>query len=219
MATPCTSDVQMATDCVPVEELTPGADISQDMMITLLDCEGQGDRGEAHDVQLMAPLLLVTKAVLYNWKGGLEKNTILQRLGTLVKAASMIATSQETTSNSTGKPFGHLHFVVRDWVDQRPESLTAVTKALLDEEEGTDEELSLRNIIRRDLKDNFESITIWLFPPPRDTSAVGKINFAERTPAFLNQLNRLRPVLQEQLLQPMEVQFENLNTVLTVSIV
>eukprot|EP00050_Salpingoeca_kvevrii_P018039 m.70273 g.70273 ORF g.70273 m.70273 type:complete len:558 (-) comp7869_c2_seq1:2826-4499(-) len=211
LATPCTSDVQMTPDVVALRDLAtvdggcPAGSDETEMMITLLDCEGQGDRGEAHDIALMAPLLLVTKVVLYNWKGGLEKNTILQRLGTLVKAASMIATSQNTTPNSTGKPFGHLHLVLRDWAKCDDEAAELVRKALFDDEAGDDPELVMRNSIRAELKANFESMQIWLFPPPRtDANDTTKILFVQRSELFMSRLGALRECICTQMLQPME---------------
>lgn len=50
-----------------------------------------GDKDIEHDVSLAAPMLLCSKAVLFNWMGGLQKDAILNQLAVLTTAATRYA--------------------------------------------------------------------------------------------------------------------------------
>ena len=53
------------------------------MQVGFVDVEGQGDQSEAYDALLVTPLLLLSKVILFNWKGGVEKTSMLKLLATL----------------------------------------------------------------------------------------------------------------------------------------
>ena len=93
------SDYSRAAEEVPVE-------------VGFVDVEGQGDESEAYDALLVTPLLLLSKVILFNWKGGVEKTSMLKLLATLAHAASKI----DTGAAEDEPIFGHLHIVFRDWV-------------------------------------------------------------------------------------------------------
>ena len=77
-----------------------------------VDTEGQGDNDVESDATLLTPVLLLSKVVLFNWKGGLQKNQILNELAVLVEVGNCVSSN----SFDKGKPkFGHLHIVLRDF--------------------------------------------------------------------------------------------------------
>jgi len=58
--------------------------------VAFVDVEGQGDRGVDYDVMLTAPLLLVSKATIFNWRGKMAKDEMLNKLGVLAQASRMV---------------------------------------------------------------------------------------------------------------------------------
>ncbi len=76
-----------------------------------VDSEGQGDEDVDSDAKLLTPILLLSKVILFNWKGGLQKNLILNELAILVDVGNCVSNSFE---DDTSK-FGHLHIVLRDF--------------------------------------------------------------------------------------------------------
>ncbi len=77
-----------------------------------VDTEGQGDEDVDSDTTLLTPILLLSKVVLFNWKGGLQKNQILNELAILVEVGNCV--SSNSLEDDTSK-FGHLHIVLRDF--------------------------------------------------------------------------------------------------------
>ena len=176
------------------------------MKIGFIDAEGQGDKDTTYDANLVCPILLASKCVIFNWKDSLQKDRILQLLGVMHKAAINVAEEGEIeVSGGSEKIFGHLHVIFRDWqyVDSTPESVKA---DLFKEERSADTDARLRNSIRSDIKNSFESITVWLFPPPVVSSAklTNKLRVDELSDAFKTQLQALRVSLGTQLSHPMK---------------
>jgi hypothetical protein len=83
------------------------------LRVGFVDVEGQGDESDQYDALLVTPLLLLSKVVVFNWKGGVEKTSILKLLTSLARAASSIDLGN--TGDDGHKIFGHLHIVFRDW--------------------------------------------------------------------------------------------------------
>lgn len=54
--------------------------------VGFVDVEGQGDRDSLFDVNLALPILVSSAVVIFNWHGPLQRNTLLDGLGTLAKA-------------------------------------------------------------------------------------------------------------------------------------
>ena len=64
------------------------------------------------DVTLLTPVLLLSKVILFNWKGGLQKTKILDELAILVEVANSVSSKNFSDDSPT---FGHLHIVLRDF--------------------------------------------------------------------------------------------------------
>ncbi|CAN0313167.1 unnamed protein product, partial [Scytosiphon promiscuus] len=62
--------------------------------IGFVDVEGKGDKDINYELKLATPLLLLSKVVIYNWRGLPAKATILDSLGTMRAAAATIELSQ-----------------------------------------------------------------------------------------------------------------------------
>jgi hypothetical protein len=103
------------------------------------------------------------------------------------------------------KVFGHLHVVFRDWqyVDSTAQS---VKDDIFKDERSADTDARLRNAIRSDIKNSFQSITVWLFPPPVASASdlATKLKVGNTSEAFKTQLKALRIQLANQLSEPMK---------------
>ena len=99
----CTKGVQVAS---VVHEVGDGG------CAFFVDTEGQGDEDVDSDITLLTPILLLSKVILFNWKGGLQKNQILNELAILVEVGKCV--SSNSFEDDTSK-FGHLLIVLRDF--------------------------------------------------------------------------------------------------------
>lgn len=79
---------------------------TQAIRVGFVDAEGQGDKDVSYDANLICPILLASKCVIFNWKGDLQKDHILNTLGIMCRAAQNVGVE---SSGSTGSKFGHLH--------------------------------------------------------------------------------------------------------------
>ena len=115
----------------------------------------------------------------------------------MTRAAHNVAqTSAETT-----KKFGHLHIVFRDWqsVDSNTES---VYQHIFGMEQTA--ESAVRNQIRKDVLQSFESVSVWLFDAPSESTAALKtrLTIDKTSAAFRQQVRGLRASLSNQLRAP-----------------
>lgn len=160
------------------------------------DAEGQGDKDVEYDAELVCPILLISKIVIFNWKGDLQKDHLLQTLGIMSQAAKNVG--EEASSGAGARtPFGHLHIVFRDWqaVDTTAEE---VLSDLL-RPEGTTAGRA-RDLIRAELKKCFASIKAWLFDAPAQTELLKtRLTLDLCTPKFRKQVRELRLALSQQL--------------------
>jgi hypothetical protein len=86
------------------------------LRVGFVDAEGQGDRDVSYDANLICPVLLASKCVLFNWKGDLQKDHILSTLGIMTRAAQNVGSDNNANGQPGGRhKFGHLHIVFRDW--------------------------------------------------------------------------------------------------------
>ena len=123
-----------------------------------------------------------------------QKDKILNHLGIMHKAAINVAT--EGNLGEEDEPiFGHLHIVFRDWRFQGDER--SVLNDIFKEERSADTAAAVRNQIRRSVKESFQSVRVWLVPPPcSDTSALRSELVMERTSReFRLKIRELRGVL------------------------
>ena len=77
-----------------------------------VDTEGQGDEDVDSDTTLLTPIVLLSKVILFNWKGGMQKNQILNELALLVEVGDCVSSNSFKDGKSK---FGHLHVVLRDF--------------------------------------------------------------------------------------------------------
>ena len=73
-----------------------------------VDTEGRGNQDDDNDITLLTPILLLSKVILFNWKGGLQIVQILNELAILVEVAKRV-------SSDSSQTFGHLFIVLRDF--------------------------------------------------------------------------------------------------------
>ena len=167
--------------------------------IGFVDAEGQGDRNVTYDATLVCPILLASKCVIFNWKGDLQKDHILETLGIMTKAAANVgnetATSKTSTTTSTSK-FSHLHIVFRDWQAANSDS-DDVYHSLFDLENNNDSET--RDRIRKEVLKSFASVKVWLFDAPTDSvqALKSKLTIDKTTFIFREQIRELRLGMQK----------------------
>ena len=115
----------------------------------------------------------------------------------MTRAAQNVAHS----SAEATKKFGHLHIVFRDWqsVDSNTESVYQHIFGM----ESTGES-AVRNQIRKDVLQSFESVSVWLFDAPSESTAALKtrLTIDKTSAAFRQQIRGLRAALSNQLRSP-----------------
>ena len=145
-----------------------------------VDVEGLGDKGKAYDVHLIAPLLLVSKVLIYNWKGAPNKHVMLDSLHTLGEAAQRVNNTQSAAAAASaatadggdgggggaggGPIFGHLVVVLRDW-HTTDEVYSLLFEAEAEPKHG-DDAIRARNLARSLVLGAFESISVRCLPFP-----------------------------------------------------
>lgn len=184
--------------------------------IAFVDVEGQGDRDLTYDANLVCPVVLTSRCVIFNWKDSLQRDRLLNLLAVMQRAAFNVATEEEEEEEEGGdksqeygntlaphtKIFGHLHIVFRDWAyDGTKET---VYKTLFTQERSLAPDAVARNQIRSVLQNAFESISIWLLPPPvdRTTDLNKELRTGDLSDAFKVQVTALRHALAEQVKAP-----------------
>lgn len=175
--------------------------------IAFVDVEGQGDRDLTYDANLVCPVVLTSRCVLFNWKDSLQRDRVLNLLAVMQRAAYNVATEEEGGYGGPGgipqsKIFGHLHIVFRDWSYQGTRE--SVYSTLFTPERSLAADAVARNQIRSVLEGAFESITIWLLPPPvdRTTDLHKELRESDLSDGFKAQVQALRHVLAEQVKTP-----------------
>ena len=179
--------------------------------IAFVDVEGQGDRDLTYDANLVCPVVLTSRCVIFNWKDSLQRDRLLNLLAVMQRAAFNVATEEEDGGEGGGggkapaeqsKIFGHLHIVFRDWAyDGTKET---VFKTLFTQERSLAPDAVARNQIRSVLENAFESISIWLLPPPveRTTDLTKELRAGDLSDTFKSQVTALRHALAEQVKNP-----------------
>lgn len=93
-ATPCTQGIDISRHTMPLSDFASidGNSIrtSTNMNVGFVDAEGQGDRDVEYDANLVCPVLLASKCVIFNWKDSLQKDRLLNHLGIMAKAAENV---------------------------------------------------------------------------------------------------------------------------------
>ena len=191
--------IDLCAETKSLDDFSEGAVSNENQInIGFVDAEGQGDRDTSYDARVACPILLASQCVLFNWKDSLQKDRMLNLLGVMTRAASSVK-----VDGGGDKCFGHLHIVFRDWAFDG--DVDAVKRQLLDPEAaGAEEDADRRNEVRRILRGAFESIHVWLLPPPvertRDLQKVLKESML--SDEFKDAVAGLKGVLSTQLASP-----------------
>jgi hypothetical protein len=215
---PCTQGVDMCSHVMNLQSFA-GRSTDQDLFksevrVGFVDAEGMGDRDVTYDARLITPVLLTSKCIIFNWKNAVQKDRILNLLGVMAVAARGIDL-EGGNDGGPRKKFSHLHMVFRDWTFDPSQSSTEAEQDVWNQifepeplpEEGNDAHQSgeaARNVARQELRDAFETIRVWLFPPPVDDceGLAKEIRFAAISAGFRQKLDGLREALTAQLLVP-----------------
>ena len=70
-------------------------------LVGFVDAAGLGDFDVAADVNLVCPVLLASKCVIFNWKGDFQKKEILNGLGIMSSAAKNVSLTNQELSSGT----------------------------------------------------------------------------------------------------------------------
>eukprot|EP00937_MAST-01D_sp_MAST-1D-sp2_P003764 g3764.t1 len=197
----CTRGVDLSAKVVAPDALWEGA--AGGVHVGFVDVEGQGVEGAEYDTLLVTPALLLSKVLLFNWRGAPEADTMLELLGVLADAAESInLPGDDICSDDEGAEdvreeniFGHLHLVFRDWTF---ESDTAA-RELLDLEKPKSRSAKTRNTIRKTLKRVFTTITTWTLPVPVDNLQSTRVAQGSLTRGFIERVEELRETVGRQL--------------------
>jgi hypothetical protein len=128
---------------------------------------------------------------------------ILNLLAVLQHASHNIDMEHSGGEQQTHRVFGHLHIVMRDW--QYTGSKEDVWRQLLEpEKRAITPDAAVRNELRRTLKESFESISVWLLPPPTEATKDLSRQLCARdlSDTFVQGVDSLRLALGEQLVDP-----------------
>jgi hypothetical protein len=211
----CTSGVDISARLMTVPRFAAGggkddeAAPSTAMRVGFVDTEGQGDQGVEYDTMLVAPIAIMAKVVIFNWRGAPNKSGILDLLGTLAKAEMEVDLGGGGAADADAPPFGHLHIVLRDFSLDAEEGEESAEVMLLEKLLGAEvvgkrgaRAATSRNEIRVLLKRSFASIAIWAFPPPVDDISTTEISTETLTDDFRAKLEEFRAAAAEQLQSP-----------------
>ncbi|CAN0040095.1 unnamed protein product, partial [Phaeothamnion confervicola] len=180
-ADPCTQGVDVSSTIFGLQDFlhaggadTPANSGQHDQtgpLIGFVDAEGSGDRHESYELKLVTPVIIVSRVVVYNWKGLPNRATMLSSLAVLAMAAAAVDDSERSNA------FGCLVILCRD-VDPSEEEncgrkvmgIEDETAAEEDDGFGESEEAQAatkrRNNIRRQLQDAFATVIVKCLPDP-----------------------------------------------------
>jgi hypothetical protein len=113
----CTQGIDISEKWMSVTDFSrvDGGDPCEgDAKVGFVDAEGQGDRDVSYDANLVCPILLASKCVIFNWKGDLQKDHIMSTLGIMTRAAKNVSlTEDELASGMESVPHVSLFFGMR----------------------------------------------------------------------------------------------------------
>ena len=170
---PCTQGVDISSHLTTLRKFASHLDVSNDdeIAIGFVDAEGQGDRDISYDSRLICPVLLASKAIIFNWKDSMQKDRILNQLSVLAEAAKSISDDADTPAENNTQVFGNLHIVFRDWnfTDSDGEAVKRDLFALECSEDNDDAKTNARRSREAVLRDHarlailnvFQSVNVW----------------------------------------------------------
>lgn len=93
----CTQGIDISEKWMTVKDFSKvygGVSCEGKTKVGFVDAEGQGDRDVSYDANLVCPILLASKCVIFNWKGDLQKDHIMSTLGIMTRAAKNVTLSE-----------------------------------------------------------------------------------------------------------------------------
>lgn len=186
----CTQGIDISNKWLSLldfSRIDSGRAVSGKIKVGFVDAEGQGDKDISYDANLICPILLASKCVIFNWKGDLQKDHILSTLGVMTRAAQSVGVDGEGDSEAN---FGHLHIVFRDWQAVNTNA-NSTFKALFEMENTVAG--ATRDQIRADVLKSFASIRVWLMDAPSDSvqALKSKLTFDKTSVTFKAQVSVL----------------------------
>ena len=98
----CTQGIDISEKWMTVKDFSKvygGLSCEGSNKVGFVDAEGQGDRDVSYDANLVCPILLTSKCVIFNWKGDLQKDHIMSTLGIMTRAAKNVSLSEGELSS------------------------------------------------------------------------------------------------------------------------
>lgn len=186
----CTKDVKM----FPMK----GEIVGDNGAVCFIDTEGQGDEDEDSDAMLLTPVIILSKVIIYNLKGCIQKWEILRKIGMLVKVGEYVSSKSFEDGD---RKFGHLFIVLRDGLEG---TAADVHKLLFAPEKGRlNVKEKARNQIREKLLASFESIETVMLPPPCNSFQETKnISFDMTSDDFKKGVQELKAKMMVKLSEP-----------------
>ena len=202
----CTQGIDISSKWLSLEEFSKidsdsALKAAPAVRVGFVDAEGQGDKDVGYDAELVCPILLVSRCCIFNWKGDLQKDHLLQTLGIMSRAAKNVredsGSSASGSCSSTAPPFGHLHIVFRDW--QAVDTTEAEVLSDLFRPEGTAASRA-RDLIRAEVQAAFLSVRVWLIDAPASSEQLKtKLSLEATSAKFRSQIRQLRGALSQQM--------------------
>mmetsp|Transcript_14601 Transcript_14601/g.19103 ORF Transcript_14601/g.19103 Transcript_14601/m.19103 type:complete len:972 (+) Transcript_14601:153-3068(+) len=197
----CTKGVQLAREFQSLQDFTGRRSNRNQVppVIGFVDCEGQGDQGMQYDINLVTPLLLLSKIVIFNWLGRPNKAQMLDTLALLAHSAGQLAEDQSEQA------FGDLYIVLRDCPSS--EGVEDIIISPEDPSEGRSrnqiKSINERNEVRSQLQRSFRSINFCCMPRPHpDIENQNDLCLDNLNADFLNKLQELRSSIGQRVETP-----------------
>ena len=165
---------------------------SRDFVVAFADTVGLY-RDVVHDARVVAPLIGLSKVVIFNWLGGFQKNKVFHHLRKfLTKFTAMIPSLQH-------RRVRYLHIVLRDANVTSEEENAIMYERLFLREPEYGNSATERNCIRERINNLFSEVNVWCIPRPNKPI---RRNISDGTSeGFKTHVDRLRAAIVQQLSQ------------------
>ena len=163
---------------------------SRDFVVAFADTVGLN----RDDTRVVAPLIGLSKVVIFNWLGGFQKDKFFHQLEKfLTRFTVMIPSLQH-------KRFRCLHIVLRDANVTSEEENVVMHERLFLRKSEYGNGAAERNCIRIRIDNFFSKVNVWCIPRPNKPIR-GNIS-DETSDGFKTHVDRLRSTIVEQLSKP-----------------
>lgn len=153
--------------------------------VGFVDTEGLGVKDMDKEGAMLAPVIVLSKVVLFHWPNRPLRDSMLTMLDALVRPAEALCPlssgGEGGEGPSVGQGTGHLHIVLRNQRHDRGvmDLLTRMEEGRDGEGEAEREQRYRRNGMRRRLATRFKSLDVWSLPTPVDDVDVLESGFSE----------------------------------------